>query len=68
MQDQLCSAFGGINFIEIVQYPRAIVSRVDAADSTLLELNRRLALIYLGDPTARPRYMKGDAGLAAPGP
>lgn len=50
MQDQLCSAFGGINFIEIVQYPRAIVSRVDAADSTLLELNRRLALIYLGRP------------------
>ncbi len=50
VQDQICSAFGGINFIEIVRYPEAIVSRVDAAESTLRELDHRLAVIYLGRP------------------
>ncbi len=50
VQDQLCSAFGGVNFIEIIDYPRAVVSRLDLADQTLRELERRLALIYLGRP------------------
>jgi len=48
VQDQLCSAFGGINFIDIVDYPRAVVSRLDLADETRRELGRRLVLIYLG--------------------
>lgn len=50
VQDQLCSAYGGVNFIEITDYPRAVVSRLDLADEVHLELERRLALIYLGRP------------------
>ena len=50
VQDQLCSALGGINFIDIVDYPRAIVSRLDLPDATHRELERRLALVYLGRP------------------
>ena len=50
VQDQLCSAFGGVNFIQIGEYPRASVSPVDLPDGTLQELERRLVLIYLGRP------------------
>lgn len=50
VQDQLCSALGGVNFIEIVDYPRAVVSRLDLPDETMQELERRLVLIYLGRP------------------
>jgi D-glycero-alpha-D-manno-heptose-7-phosphate kinase len=50
VQDQLCSAFGGINFIDIVEYPRAVVTHLDVADDSLRELDRRLSLIYLGRP------------------
>ena len=39
-----------MNFIEIIDYPRAVVSRLDLASGTLQELERRLALIYLGRP------------------
>jgi D-glycero-alpha-D-manno-heptose-7-phosphate kinase len=50
VQDQLCAAFGGINFIEIVEYPRAVVNRLDLPIETLTELDRRLSLVYLGRP------------------
>jgi D-glycero-alpha-D-manno-heptose-7-phosphate kinase len=50
VQDQLCSALGGVNFIQIVDYPRALVSRLDLPRETLQELERRLVLIYLGRP------------------
>jgi D-glycero-alpha-D-manno-heptose-7-phosphate kinase len=48
VQDQLCSAYGGINYIEIFDYPRASVSPISVSPTTLWELERRLALIYLG--------------------
>ncbi|MBN2470060.1 MAG: GHMP kinase [Anaerolineae bacterium] len=48
IQDQLCSAFGGINFIEMHLYPYASVSPILVPNSTWWELERRLALIYLG--------------------
>jgi D-glycero-alpha-D-manno-heptose-7-phosphate kinase len=48
IQDQLCSAYGGINLIEVQEFPRATVSRVLVPDSTWWELERRLVLIYLG--------------------
>jgi len=48
IQDQLCSAYGGINYIEMFDYPRATVSQLQIANSTWWELERRLALIYLG--------------------
>jgi D-glycero-alpha-D-manno-heptose-7-phosphate kinase len=48
IQDQLCSAYGGINFITMDEYPRATVARVSIPNPLWWELERRLALIYLG--------------------
>jgi D-glycero-alpha-D-manno-heptose-7-phosphate kinase len=48
IQDQLCSAYGGVNFIEMFEYPYASVSQLHVSNSIWWELERRLALIYLG--------------------
>lgn len=48
IQDQLCSAYGGINFIEMFAYPHAAVSQIYLPNSIWWELERRLALIFLG--------------------
>lgn len=48
VQDQLCSAYGGINFIEMFEYPHALVSQIHVPNAIWWELERRLALIYLG--------------------
>ena len=48
IQDQLCSAYGGINYIEMFRYPHASVSQINVPNSIWWELERRLALIYLG--------------------
>jgi len=48
VQDQLCAAYGGINFIEIYKYPHASVSPLYVADDVWWELQRRLVLVYLG--------------------
>ncbi len=48
IQDQLCAAYGGLNFIDMVQYPYAMVSQLYVPNSTWWELERRLALIFLG--------------------
>ncbi len=48
IQDQLCSAFGGINYIEMDDFPRAIVSPIQIPNALWWELERRLVLIYLG--------------------
>ena len=48
IQDQLCSAYGGINYIEMFNYPHASVSQINVPNATWWELERRLALIYLG--------------------
>lgn len=50
IQDQLCAAYGGINFIEMTKYPEASVSPVTVPDELLWELESRLLLIYLGKP------------------
>jgi len=48
IQDQLCSAYGGINYIEIAKFPYASVSQIQVPNSIWWELERRLMLIYLG--------------------
>ena len=48
IQDQLCAAYGGINYIEMHRYPHASVSPILVPNSIWWELERRLALIYLG--------------------
>jgi D-glycero-alpha-D-manno-heptose-7-phosphate kinase len=48
IQDQLCSAYGGINYIEMFKYPYATVSQLQIPNSDWWELERRLVLIFLG--------------------
>lgn len=48
VQDQLCSAFGGVNFILVSRYPDASVSPILVPNSVWWELERRLMLVYLG--------------------
>ncbi len=48
IQDQLCSAYGGINYIDMFDYPRASVSQLYVSNTIWWELERRLVLIYLG--------------------
>jgi len=48
IQDQLCSAYGGINYIEMFDYPYATVSPIQVPNATWWELERRLVLIYFG--------------------
>jgi D-glycero-alpha-D-manno-heptose-7-phosphate kinase len=48
IQDQLCAAFGGINYIDIYAYPNASISQVVVSPTTRLALERRLVLLYLG--------------------
>lgn len=48
IQDQLCSAYGGINYIEMFHYPYASVSQIQVPNSIWWELERRLVLVFLG--------------------
>lgn len=48
VQDQLCSAFGGINYIEMFKYPHAAVSPIMVSNPVWWELERRLCLVFLG--------------------
>jgi D-glycero-alpha-D-manno-heptose-7-phosphate kinase len=48
IQDQICSAYGGINFIEMSHYPYASVSQIQIPNTIWWELERRLVLIFLG--------------------
>jgi D-glycero-alpha-D-manno-heptose-7-phosphate kinase len=44
IQDQVSAAYGGINYLEIEQYPEAIVKRMPPWE----DLGHRLTLVYLG--------------------
>jgi D-glycero-alpha-D-manno-heptose-7-phosphate kinase len=48
VQDQLCAAFGDINFIEIDPYPEATRTPVTARLPVRYELEQRLVLVHLG--------------------
>jgi len=48
IQDQICSAMGGVNDIEMTEYPEAAVRQLSLPDPVLWELQRRLGLIFLG--------------------
>jgi D-glycero-alpha-D-manno-heptose-7-phosphate kinase len=48
IQDQIASAYGGINYIEMYKYPHATVSQIRVPDAVWWELESRLALIFLG--------------------
>jgi D-glycero-alpha-D-manno-heptose-7-phosphate kinase len=48
IQDQICAAYGGINYIEIFAYPNASVIQLSVPDATWWELDQRLVLFFLG--------------------
>jgi D-glycero-alpha-D-manno-heptose-7-phosphate kinase len=48
IQDQLGSAYGGANFVEMTDYPHATVTRLPFPDRLRHELQRRLKVIFLG--------------------
>lgn len=48
IQDQICSAYGGINMIEMPTYPQSHVTQLNLPFSTLWELERRISLVFLG--------------------
>ena len=48
VQDQLCAACGGVNFIEIEPYPEATRTGLSVPGPALAELEERLLLLYLG--------------------
>ena len=48
IQDQLCSAHGGISFIDMDEYPHALVRRVDVSEALRNELESRISVIFLG--------------------
>jgi len=50
IQDQLASAYGGINFIQMHNFPHASVSSVQIPDDVWWELEHRLVLTYIGSP------------------
>lgn len=48
VQDQVCAAFGGMNFIEIDPYPDVVRTSVMSRLPVRHELEERLLLVYLG--------------------
>lgn len=48
IQDQMASAHGGINFIDMHEYPHAAVSRISIPEALWWELESRLVLIFVG--------------------
>jgi D-glycero-alpha-D-manno-heptose-7-phosphate kinase len=50
IQDQIASAHGGINFIEMRDFPESTVTPVRPADPIWWELENRLSVFYIGQP------------------
>ena len=48
IQDQICSTYGGINYIVMHAYPQAEVTQMELTNEIRQELESRLMLIYLG--------------------
>lgn len=50
IQDQLASAYGGINLIEMYEFPHARVHSLRMPNALWWELEHRLAAVYVGAP------------------
>jgi D-glycero-alpha-D-manno-heptose-7-phosphate kinase len=48
LQDQLAAAHGGVNFIEITDYPSATVHPIPLSNQVRAAIDQQLVLIYLG--------------------
>ena len=68
VQDQLAAAHGGINYIEIPEYPSAVCHAVHVSDDTRAALERQLLLVYLGRThSSTAVHQEVIAGLDRPG-
>jgi D-glycero-alpha-D-manno-heptose-7-phosphate kinase len=68
IQDQLCAAYGGINYIEMFSYPHAVVSQLVLPNTVWWELDRRLVLVFLGRTHVSSEvHQQVIAGLASEG-
>ena len=66
VQDQLASAFGGINYMEIDEYPEAAVTKLEPWP----ELSNRLLLVFVGrahESSAVHRQVIGGTGVGRTG-
>jgi D-glycero-alpha-D-manno-heptose-7-phosphate kinase len=50
IQDQLASAYGGISFLTMYEFPHASVSTIQLPNRLWWELEHRLAVVYIGSP------------------
>jgi D-glycero-alpha-D-manno-heptose-7-phosphate kinase len=50
IQDQIAAAHGGINFIDMHEFPDSTVEQLVLPADLLCELERRLVLVYIGKP------------------
>jgi len=48
IQDQICAALGGICYIDMSEYPHALIEKLNVPDSVYAELDSRLDVVYLG--------------------
>jgi D-glycero-alpha-D-manno-heptose-7-phosphate kinase len=48
VQDQIAAARGGVNFIEIVEYPKTQITPLLISDDLRRRLDEQLAVVYLG--------------------
>jgi len=55
IQDQIASAYGGVNFIEMYEYPNAFVSPVNPSPDVFYQLENRWVLVYEGE-----RHLSGE--------
>jgi len=58
IQDQIAAANGGINFIEMYEYPNAYISHIDLPEATRMELENHWVLVYEG-----ARHLSSDVHL-----
>ena len=49
VQDQLASVYGGINYIDVYEYPHASASGIHVPEAIWWELESRLCLIFVGE-------------------
>jgi len=68
VQDQIAAAHGGVNFIEIVDYPSALVTALPISEGLRRRLDEQLALVYMGRAHLSSRVHETViAGLAGGG-
>ncbi len=68
IQDQLCCAYGGINYIHMPEFPRSILHPLTVTSEFQRELGKRLTLFYIGSPHNSSEVHKmviADLGKAA---